>query len=152
VKNSPTGEPLQVFVSGSSSERERSRLFASKVAALGGVVTFPWWESFDLLEGEHRSATPSELEDQSEACLVGVARADLLILLTPTRIHPSQGAWVELGYALALRREKVRRLRHIWVVAEPIEQRFFSLKADRRFESERDCLEALRTIQTESTP
>lgn len=136
---------VHVYVAGASSERARSEAMAEKIRSTGCVLTHPWWDVFTELEAAGRLAhlTPSERLAHANADLAGVLAADLIVFLHPTPGHSSKGMWTELGFALGLR-EAGAKYQKLWVVGEPLGQRFFSLKAERHFEDDEECFVALR--------
>lgn len=90
---------IAVYVAGASAEIERAEHMIATLRALGVVVTHDWPARMRAMGPEHLLTRPV-LADELRACLAGVRRADVLLLLEPTR--PSVGAWVELGYAAGL--------------------------------------------------
>lgn len=137
----------KVYVAGPSSERARCEAFASQVRLLGWEITEPWWNQLAMLEAEGKGphdASTAERHMISNRCFDAVEKASLLILLPPTPGFSTEGAWVELGVAFGLRRGRGGSRPFIWVVGDlPENRRFFTLHADRHFDSPEACLKAL---------
>jgi len=143
--------PLRLYLAGASSEHDRFRNFNHKVNLIGGMAsTHNWWEDPEI--GVKGRSVEENLRKAS-ADFEGVYRSHLTILLAPNPGHKSQGCWVELGYALGLQRARavIQSVPHLWVVGEPPEDRFFSLQANKHFDSEADCLDALRTVKAQKS-
>lgn len=98
---------MKVYVAGPSSEPERVRSIMDMVTAYGWTVTHDWLKVIE----EHGHADPASREARSQVAaddLYGIAEANIFWLLAPEKrgmgLEPRfTNAWVELGYALALR-------------------------------------------------
>lgn len=136
-----------VYIAGASIEYLRVKRFAIEVAGTGWRPTHAWWEPLEeiAIAGYPEEAMTEEARDaRATADFEGVARAKILILLVPAPEVPTKNSWIELGYAFGLTRHRPGEIQ-IWLVGEAPEDRFFSLKADRHFKTEGECLAALVT-------
>jgi nucleoside 2-deoxyribosyltransferase len=92
---------MQIYVAGSSKELDRCEQFVRAVRALGHTITCDWVAAMRANAAD-TLLSPEELRRFAAADLRGVADADLVVLLGPAQSTPSQGCWVEMGYALAM--------------------------------------------------
>jgi hypothetical protein len=89
---------FSVYVAASSREKARAAACMRRLRDAGFVVTYDW--TADMPDGHNELALSlTQQRAIAEACIQGVEKADALWLLTG---EPSRGAWVELGYSLAL--------------------------------------------------
>lgn len=98
---------MRVYVAGSSRELPRVRWAMDEIRAIGGTITEDWASKVErqLADGMTDADLSEHVRSEAvEACLNGVRAADVFWLLAPPDTAPSRGAWVELGYALGLRR------------------------------------------------
>ena len=86
---------MRVYVAGSSAEREAVAEDIRRLERAGVTVTYDWTKS----PGWGRILSPAECAEQAWADLDAVRDADVLWLRLGEK---SEGAHVELGYALAL--------------------------------------------------
>ena len=89
------GGALRLYVAGGSSERADCQAAIDRLAAAGVVITLDWTRS----PGWERPLSVAEEAEQARHDLDAVDAADLVWLRLPERA--SEGAHVELGYALA---------------------------------------------------
>lgn len=104
---------LSFYLAGPSRIYPECRFHMRRLIALGYRLTFDW-----TLEIEHLARTGSHSlspEAIVEVDLRGVQEADVLVLVLEPEV-PTVGAWVELGYALALNKPVVAYLlgSHAW--------------------------------------
>lgn len=97
---------VKVYVAGSSAELERAQRAIDFIRSIGWEVVHDWVADVrrERLEGGRQDSDLSDEERRTFAHkdLTSVGDAELVWLLVPN--NPSTGAWVELGYALALTR------------------------------------------------
>lgn len=92
--------PKSIYVAGSSRERELVAAYQTALQAAGWALAHDWVAQMNAC---HIPDVDLPIEAQrryAEADLAGVRRAQVFWLLAPST--PSIGAYVELGYALAL--------------------------------------------------
>lgn len=99
-------EPLRrvskVYVAGSSAELDRAERAIADLEARGVAVTSTWPRSVtNVGESNPAHASRSDRARWAITCLHEVREADLVWMLVPSRAHPTRGAWLEAGYALA---------------------------------------------------
>jgi hypothetical protein len=88
---SPWVPPLAYVASGYTLRRSvEFRRALQVVQELGYLLSYRWWEN-------EESTTEKAMED-----LVGVMRADILVVVMPYANFIYRGTWVEIGAALAL--------------------------------------------------
>jgi len=140
----------RLYIMAASGERHRAAAFADRCRAVGWEITEPWWEHLATVEKEGRLGDDLPLAERqrvSEADLEGVYQANLTMLLRPSPGISTEGAWVELGYALGLRRARCGMKPLIWSVSDfPEARRFFTLQVDRHLDSEDAAIEALTLL------
>lgn len=97
---------VRVYVAGASDELERAQRAIDFIRSIGWTITHDWVADVRRVrvEGGRADAdlTSDEMRELAAADLAAVQGAELVWLLVPNT--PSTGAWVELGYALALNR------------------------------------------------
>lgn len=107
-----TSKIVQVYVAGASLAASRARAFMDRIDAHPKTaVAGDWTASVRAHQdrGIAESALPSDVRALHAARdLEALAAADIFVLLAEVRL-PTRGAWVELGFALALRAERARR-------------------------------------------
>ena len=92
--------PVHTYVAGAWSEQwARARPAMEKLRAAGCSISYDW----TVPEGARLNGdlTPNQRRSYASSDMRGVLMSDVLLLLAPQ--EPSQGAWVELGIALAQR-------------------------------------------------
>lgn len=68
----------------------------------GIEITVNWVDHVHAAGSANRGLSPQVRRDAAEMDLLGVECADMVVLLVPPDGVPTSGAWVEIGYALAL--------------------------------------------------
>lgn len=132
---------MHVYVAGASTEFRRVANFVLEVTGTGWTVSHPWWVEFEN-QGEAFGSLEAR-EGRMIRDFLGLKSASLFILLCPSEGHATKNAWIELGIMLGMSAVLDANVPRIWVVGEPEEERFFSLKAERHFATEGECLSAL---------
>jgi nucleoside 2-deoxyribosyltransferase len=84
---------MKIYVAASWLSRERARVLMTQLEAEDHTITFDWTACVPSDDRATRAI-------QAKRDLQGVADADALVLLVDE--NPTQGAWVEFGYAIAL--------------------------------------------------
>jgi nucleoside 2-deoxyribosyltransferase len=91
---------LRVYVAGASKEPERVRWAMDSLRSAGCKVTLDWLAVIEKAGSANEGLSDAQRARAAHDDLVGVQVADVLWVLAPE--NTSTGAWVELGYALAL--------------------------------------------------
>lgn len=135
-----------VYVAGASSEHQKVSGFADEVRSLGGTITHAWWEPVAAVHAQ--GLTDEYLSEEirllnARKDLEGVLRADLFLILVPDPESATKNGWIELGVTIGLRAVRDQLTPMVWVVGEKQSRRFFSLLADRHFNTESEALSAL---------
>jgi hypothetical protein len=144
----------RIYRAGASSDIVRAESDIAKLKKAGWTITFDWTVEVRKAGG---NASPDDLKVRREAAIAdlnGVAIANVLWLAQPDGSSTSTGAWVELGYALAMRETSINRRAHlarvpieslvplpVIVVSGSSRKCIFSDLCDARFESHDDALE-----------
>jgi hypothetical protein len=132
-----------IYVAGSSSEPERVRRAMDEVVGRGWTLAQDWLADIER-EG---AANPTDDEVRNRCAdkdLSAVFDADVLWLLVPT--SRSSGAWVEFGYAIALRLYRATHQqpeRPIIIASGNTQQSIFCSLADREFSDDSDVCQWL---------
>ena len=84
---------MRFYIASKACEREKVHEICTELEEMGHVVTHDW-TLFDL-----SSMTKDEISNQTWSDILGVCKADLMILYMMNQ-HTYQGVWVELGVAL----------------------------------------------------
>lgn len=92
---------LRVYVAGASKEPERVRAAMDAARCAGFVVTLDWLAAIEAAGAANEGLDDGQRRHYAAEDLAAVESADVLWLLAPG--NASTGAWVELGYAIALR-------------------------------------------------
>lgn len=90
---------MKIYVAGAWSDRANVSMVAEEIAAEAGcVITFRWWEKgpSESTPERHRR---SYLRECGVLDLNGVADADAVVFVYH---DDTRGAWLEMGYAIAL--------------------------------------------------
>lgn len=138
---------VKVYVSASSQERQRARCCLDHVRESPELeLTHDWLIVMEETEADG-APTPAHLQNCAQNDLEGVTEADVFWLLLPE--SPSVGAWVELGWALAIRsmHEQVRI-----ITSGPGNQNLFTLLSDVHFETDLEALEFIKTFARDLEP
>lgn len=129
-----------IYVAGPSSQIDQIEGFMAILQEAGWSITFDW----TVPVREVGNASPDDVTIRRDAALAdlsGVSRARVLWLVQPDASSSSTGAWVELGYALALRGCETPNSGHRTIIASGSSKKcIFSDLADYRFESHDDAL------------
>ena len=118
---------MKLYIAGSSDEREKRAVQALMdiVRAKGHIVTHDW----TVCEGLKRDCVPAEKRVFARNDLEGVRACDVFWLVAPP--GPSEGAFVELGVALALKKRTVVSGPHARRLPGPLaKDRLFCLLAE----------------------
>lgn len=114
------GRQPRIYVAGSSDELDRAAEAIAAVRAEGWELTHDW---VSVIRGVgHANPGAAKRETRAQWALAdidGVYRADAVWLLSPLK-GAARGAFVELGYVLALKREVPRSDGRRIVVSGPI--------------------------------
>lgn len=96
-------ERKRIYVAGASAQIELIECLLAKLIEAGWIITVDWCAA---VRAAGNVASPEDPATRRSAALLdleGVATADVLWLVQPEGSSTSTGAWVELGFALALR-------------------------------------------------
>jgi hypothetical protein len=95
-------ESLRVYVGGASSEIDRVEAFIKRVRAAGHHITFDWARDIrDSGKPANVGMTHTQRFNAWNACMVGVERADAVIILAPRNGRTTKGAWGEMAIYIA---------------------------------------------------
>ena len=134
--------PLSVYVAAASSEIARAKAFMTALRALGITVTSTWTDVIEQVGAANpMAAAPADRAVWAQDDLDQVAKAQVLCLLLPPAGVTTIGAWVELGFALALGGTPARP---VLVVGE--ERSIFTALANHRLPDDAAALDALKTL------
>jgi nucleoside 2-deoxyribosyltransferase len=121
-----------IYLASSYSRRLEMVEHAAELTALGHTVVSTW------VNGHHETrpnidaeATDAERRQWAEEDLRDIDLCDLMIVSTDSG-HQRGGKWVEMGYALALRKQ-------VWIVG-PRENVFTCLAEAEQFDTWPECL------------
>lgn len=92
---------LRVYVAGASKEPERVRAAMEAVRAAGFKITLDWLAAIEEAGAANEGLSDEDRRRYAKEDLRSVQRADVVWVLAPE--STSTGAWVELGFALAIR-------------------------------------------------
>lgn len=129
---------MKVYVAGSSSERVVVAEVIEQLEVAGIAVTYDWTKS----PGWERPLSTEEKIEQAQRDLDAVAEADVLWLRLGEK---SEGAHVELGYALAFGKLVI-------VSGSVTPERIFPLLADRCFTTHDAAFQAIRLWNSTRNP
>jgi nucleoside 2-deoxyribosyltransferase len=132
--------PLRVYVAGASAEPERVRWAVAAVRAMGAEVAIDWLAAIEEAGAANEGLTDADRVRYAQDDLCAVEDADVMWLLAP--VEPSAGAWVELGYALALAANK-RAPDRIVVSGSARVRCIFAALADEEHDRDEDALASL---------
>lgn len=93
--------PLRIYVAASSRELPRAKRAMQAVRNYAHEVTHDWCKPIEetrALGLEEHELGAVEAREYAEADLIAIERADVVWMLAPN--FPTEGFWVELGYAL----------------------------------------------------
>lgn len=91
-----------VYVAGASAEIKRAAGWIDKLSLEGFRVTYDWTEAVSKFGSYGNTLRDHERRMYARSDLRGIAEASIFWLLVPPPGVPTTGAWVELGFALAL--------------------------------------------------
>ena len=132
---------LALYIATASNPLEEAERRIGGARDVGITITFDWTKAVR----EAGNASPDDLvvrKAAAEADLHGVETADVLWLIQPE--NASTGAWVELGYALGLRRAFKKPV----VVVSGVSKRcIFADLADHRFDSHDDAFTFIKGMK-----
>lgn len=94
---------MRVYVSGSTTEKERVREVMHALRRCGHAITFDWTGSYlpwreeeeSLIDGKRSRYGEAMASEQADA----VNRCEALVLVSPPLDIPGRGAWAEFGAA-----------------------------------------------------
>ncbi len=140
---------MRIYIAGASAEPERVQRAMDASRKLGLEVTLDWLAAIRAAG----AATPSDANVRRACALAdlqAIDRADVVWLLAPE--NASTGAWVELGYAIALRSDRslLRPLRAVIVSGPGAAKCIFAELADALFASDEAALLHFAQMATES--
>ena len=136
---------MKIYVAGASAQIDLVEGFIAALKKHSHTITFDW----TVVVRRAGSASPDDLDVRraaAESDLRGVERSDLMWLVQPDEASTSTGAWVELGYAHALKDLRGRSVGvraaapPVLVVSGASKKCIFSDLADHRFASHDDAL------------
>jgi len=134
--------PLSVYVAAASGELARAKTFMTALRELGITVTSTWTDVIEQVGAANPMGAPQvDRAAWAQDDLDQVAKAQVLCLLLPPAGEATIGAWVELGFALALGGTAARP---ILVVGE--ERAIFTALANHRLPDDAAALNALKTL------
>ena len=141
---------MRLYIAGAWIEQiERARPMMAKARALGISITYDWtdplWKPSDG-KGDS-SLTPELRKSYAQSDLKGVLDADVFWLLAAND-KGACGSWVELGAALAAVSYS-RRLGRIIVSGPQWQRCIFSELADRKFPTDDEAFDYLRSLLEE---
>ena len=94
---------MKIYIAGSSKEYILVASYIQKVEAMGHRVTQDWTEAIRAHGAANDASVPRQSQKyHAELDLVGIEDAHLIWFICPEL--DSKGMWVELGYALAIKR------------------------------------------------
>lgn len=128
-----------VYLSGSSREIEVTEHWRDRLKAAGFPIAYDWTKSVRQHPEGDAALSSDQRHAAAHADLTGIHASSVFWLLTPD--GPSLGAWVELGYALALRAHGLTRRPIVLVSGAP--RSVFSELADYHFATHLECFEAI---------
>lgn len=131
---------MRIYIAGSSKETEACAKMMRAVEAQGHMITHDWTEAVMANGGE---GNPVGLSNEAAAeyatlDLQAVAQAGVIWLMCPDK--PTCGAWVQLGYALAIK-EHYPRLRIL--ISGNMAQCIFTRLGTHFFKTHEEALEWL---------
>jgi nucleoside 2-deoxyribosyltransferase len=129
---------MKFYVAAPFPMRHVLRRFRDELVNLGHIVTATWVD----VEPDDEDHTWEEREVAARQCLVEVAAADVLMLITADPHSGSGGRHVECGYALALGLP-------VWRLGP--RTHVFTALAEREFADTADCLAAIRAERTQES-
>jgi hypothetical protein len=129
---------MRIYVAGASKEIEIIEGFLARLRRAGYVITHDWTQDMreEALKGKTDvELTPEERARYAKLDLAGVESCEVFWLAVPA--NQSLGAWIELGFALALRAQS--GVSPVLMVSGPASSIFTDL-ADFRFPTHEACL------------
>lgn len=128
---------MRIYVAGSSVELERAERVMDALRLECFEITHDWTK--DVRANTAAARTDADLTDHEAKAfastdLRAIERAHLLLFLAPTT--PTRGAWVELGYALALAGAPEGDLSSVYVSGPAARSSIFTRVADDVFASD----------------
>lgn len=91
---------MKIYIAGASAEPERVQRAMDAARQLGYEVTLDWLAVIKAVGAANDGLSVGERQKYALADLGAIYRADVFWLLAPE--NASTGAWVELGYAIAV--------------------------------------------------
>lgn len=95
-------QDLRIYIAGASKEPERVRHAMQRAADLGYEITYDWLTAVEVEGAANEGLADVKRKHYARADLDAIRAANVVWLLAPE--GGSTGAWVELGFALALGR------------------------------------------------
>lgn len=136
---------IRVYIAGAFVEQnERAKPMMAACKKKGIKITHNWTVNNFEPGGSDADLTHIQRRKFASEDLIGVVKADVLWLLAP-EAKGSCGAWVELGFALALRDERQQDVSSpVIIVSGCMNKRsIFTELADRLFDTDEEALQWL---------
>lgn len=92
---------MKVYVAGASKEPDRVSAAMRWLRNAGHTITLDWLAAIEKAGAANEGLSDEDRRYYAAEDLAAVAEADVIWLLAPE--NASTGAWVELGYAIAIR-------------------------------------------------
>lgn len=99
----PARTPSLIYVAGATRDVERVRAVQGYCRTAGHTITFDWTAGIEAQTVSEASMFDEHARALAWRCLDGVRDAAVVVFCAPKYL-PTRGAWVELGYAVALKR------------------------------------------------
>jgi nucleoside 2-deoxyribosyltransferase len=126
----------RVYVAGASKEMPRVEAAIAAVRYAGGEITEDWPAAIRAAGAANEGLTQAQRTEAAVADLRGVETADVVWLMVPEA--QTAGAWVEMGYAIALGRR---------VIVSPVANRCIFGALCEEYATDEDAMrEVVRTI------
>jgi hypothetical protein len=137
---------MNIYLAGASSEMDMCAEYMQTLRDLGHTITEDWVANIKRVgDANPLDATDMYRKKYARTDLEGVRHAFLFWLLVPEK--PSNGCWVELGYALAMCQE----IPHVMVVASGnYKKSIFTALCDFQFPSHDSALQWIRTMSEDT--
>ena len=101
----PARTPALVYVAGATKDVERVRTVQNHVRTAGHTITFDWTAGIESQTAPEATMFDEVARALAWRCLDGVRDAAVVVFCAPKyQTLGQRGAWVELGYAVALKR------------------------------------------------
>lgn len=128
-----------IYVAGASKEVELVEYWMGKLREAGHTITFDWTVDVRAATKSDAELTNAEQSTYATADLDGVEAADIVWILVPD--NASTGCWVELGAAVAMRKDII--------VSGNYKRCIFTSLAGGRFDTHADAFDAVCALYDE---